>query len=76
MPGEHELRIALATALRERDEAWSKDSIKTREINILTKENRDLRAALELYRNCRHACQECFCVKEARAALATGGDRG
>jgi len=28
-----------------------------------------LRAALGHYTNCRHGCIECFCTKEARAAL-------
>lgn len=32
-------------------------------------ELRQLREALRAYKNCRHACQNCFCTKEARAVL-------
>jgi len=30
---------------------------------------RDLEAVLKIYTNCRHASIDCFCTKEARAAL-------
>ncbi len=33
----------------------------------------ELAGALERYRYCRHAVPDCFCVEEARAALATTG---
>jgi len=37
---------------------------------------RELEAALEPYRHCRHACINCFCTKEARAALNGDGKHG
>lgn len=33
---------------------------------------RELEAALKHYTYCRHACIDCFCTKEARAALNGG----
>lgn len=39
------------------------------DIPALLAENRALREALEHYKHCRHACIDCFCTKEARAAL-------
>lgn len=35
-----------------------------------------LRRVVNHYRNCQHGCIDCFCTKEARAALAPGGASG
>ncbi len=39
------------------------------ELAAVKADNERLSDALKKYTRCSHACQECFCTKEARAAL-------
>jgi hypothetical protein len=39
------------------------------EMRALRNDNFMLAQALRVYKYCRHGCEDCFCVKEARAAL-------
>jgi hypothetical protein len=39
------------------------------ELKDLRARRHQLYLALKHYEHCRHACQDCFCTKEARAAL-------
>jgi hypothetical protein len=44
------------------------------EMRALRNDNLVLASALRQYKNCRHGCLNCFCVKEARAALWEDGE--
>jgi len=55
---ERELAAAVAT----KNEYFQLAAKQARELGVL-------REALERYRNCRHGSIDCFCVKEAKAAL-------